>query len=43
MAVVFEALQPKKVGWVFRARFTIVVVEGMEGKEVLFARVVRLR
>ena len=46
--MVFEALQPKKVGWVFRPRFTIVVVSGIEGKEVPFTRLemeleVRLR
>lgn len=36
--MVFEELQPKKVGRVFRPRLTKVLVSGIAGNEVPFAR-----
>ena len=38
VVVVFEELQPKNVGCVFRPRLTMVFVSGTAGKEVPFAR-----
>ena len=41
--VVFSASQPKKVGRLFRPRFTKVLASGTAGKEVPFAMGSRLR